>query len=59
MAEAEMPKARNPREMPDRVVVGPGKPEYVEATKAGSKRRLMAVPLVNGAGLEELIGTFS
>lgn len=49
------PKARKPRELPDRVMVEPGKPEEVKATKAGSKRHLMAEALAKGATVEELV----
>ncbi|WP_321363631.1 hypothetical protein [uncultured Celeribacter sp.] len=54
-AKAEKPKARKPRELPDRVMVEPGKPEDVKATKAGSKRHLMAEALAKGATVEELV----
>lgn len=49
------PKARKPRELPDRVMLEPGKPEDVKATKAGSKRHLMAEALAKGATIEELM----
>ncbi|WBL32072.1 hypothetical protein O5O51_09975 [Sinirhodobacter sp. HNIBRBA609] len=55
-AKAE-PKARKPRELPDRVMLEPGKPEDVKATKAGSKRHLMAEALAKGATIEELMET--
>lgn len=55
MIEAQKPKARKPRELPDRVMIEPGKPEDVKATKAGSKRHLMAEALVKGATIEELM----
>lgn len=51
------PKARKPRELPDRVMLEPGKPEDVKATKAGSKRHLMAEALAKGATIEELMET--
>ncbi len=54
-AKAQKPKARKPRELPDRVMVEPGKPEDVKATKAGSKRHLMAEALAKGATVEELM----
>ncbi|KIN64918.1 hypothetical protein Z946_3812 [Sulfitobacter noctilucicola] len=49
------PKARKPRVLDDRVMIEPGKPEDVKATKAGSKRHLMAEALATGATIEELI----
>jgi len=57
MIEAQKPKARKPRELPDRVMVEPGKPENVKATKAGSKRHKMAKALAKGATIEELMET--
>ncbi|MFD3191176.1 hypothetical protein ACFMPD_12995 [Sedimentitalea sp. HM32M-2] len=57
MADAQKPKARKPRELPDRVMLEPGKPEDVKATKAGSKRHLMAEVLAKGATIEELMET--
>lgn len=57
MADAQKPKARKPRELPDRVMLEPGKPEDVKATKAGSKRHLMAEALTKGATIEELMAT--
>lgn len=54
-AKAQKLKARKPRELPDRVIVEPGKPEGVKATKAGSKRHLMAEALAKGATVEELV----
>lgn len=51
------PKARKPRELPDRVMREPGKPEDVKATKAGSKRHLMAEALAKGATIQELMET--
>ncbi|MFV0360450.1 hypothetical protein, partial [Tropicimonas sp.] len=59
MIEAQKPKARKPRELPDRVMLEPGKPEDVKATKAGSKRHLMAEALAEGATIEELMETLS
>lgn len=53
----ESPKARKPRELPDRVMLEPGKSEDVKATKAGSKRHLMAEALAKGATIEELMET--
>lgn len=55
MVDAQKPKARKPRELPDRVMVEAGKPEDVRATKAGSKRHLMAEALAKGATVEELM----
>lgn len=55
--DAETPKARKPRELPDRVMLEPGKPEDVKATKAGSKRHQMAEALAKGATIEELMET--
>ena len=55
MVEAQKPKTRKPRELPDRVMIKPGKPEDVKATKAGSKRHLMAEALAKGATIEELM----
>lgn len=49
------PKARKPRELPDRVMIAPGKAEDIKATKAGSKRHLMAEALATGATIEELV----
>lgn len=57
MIEAQKPKPRKPRELPDRVMVEPGKPEDVKATKAGSKRHLMAEALAKGATIEQLMQT--
>ncbi len=51
------PKARKARELPDRVMLEPGKPEDVKATKTGSKRHLMAEALAKGATIEELMET--
>lgn len=51
------PKARKLRELPDRVMLEPGKPEDVKATKAGSKRHLMAEALAKGATIEQLMET--
>lgn len=53
------PKTRKPRELPDRVMIEPGKPEDVRATKAGSKRHLMAEALAKGATVEELMALLS
>ncbi|MGV6848985.1 MAG: hypothetical protein ACWA5A_11460 [Marinibacterium sp.] len=55
MIEAQKPKARKPRVLADRVIIEPGKPEDVKATKAGSKRLLMAEALAKGATIEELM----
>lgn len=55
MVDAQKPKTRKPRELPDRVMIEPGKPEDVKATKAGSKRHLMAEALAKGATVEELM----
>lgn len=55
IVEAQKPKARKPRVLPDRVMVEPGKPEDIKATKAGSKRHLMAEALSKGATIEELM----
>ena len=55
MIEAQPPKTRKPRVLPDRVMIEPGKPEDVKATKAGSKRHLMAEALATGATIEELV----
>ena len=55
MIDAQKPKTRKPRELPDRVMIEPGKPEDVKATKAGSKRHLMAEALSKGATIEELM----
>ncbi|AUC55509.1 hypothetical protein CDO87_21125 [Sagittula sp. P11] len=60
MAKADlvaMIEARKPRELPDRVMLEPGKPEDMKATKAGSKRHLMAKALAKGATIEELMAT--
>ncbi|WP_375552592.1 hypothetical protein [Rhodophyticola porphyridii] len=54
MVDAQTPKARKPRVLADRVMIEPGKPEDVKATKAGSKRHLMAEALAKGATIEEL-----
>lgn len=54
MFDTQKPKTRKPRELPDRVMVEPGKPEDVKATKAGSKRHLMAEALAKGATIDEL-----
>ena len=52
------PKASpKPRVLADRVMIEPGKPEDVKATKAGSKRHLMAEALAKGATIEELMET--
>ena len=51
------PKTRKPRILADRVMIEPGKPEDVKATKAGSKRHLMAEALAKGATIEELMAT--
>lgn len=48
---------RKPRVLADRVMIEPGKPEDVKATKAGSKRHLMAEALAKGATIEELMAT--
>lgn len=48
------PKARKPRVLADRMMIEPGTPEDVKATKAGSKRHLMAEALVKGATIDEL-----
>lgn len=53
--DAKIVKAPKTRELPDRVMVEPGKPEDVKATKAGSKRHLMAEALAKGATVEELV----
>ena len=45
------------RKLPDRVLIAPGKPEDVKATKLGSKRHLMAEALTKGATIEELMVT--
>lgn len=55
MIEAQPPKAPKPRVLADRVMIEPGKPEDVKATKAGSKRHLMAEALAKGAFIEELV----
>ena len=57
MIEAQPPKTRKPRVLPDRVMIEPGKPEDVKATKAGSKRHMMAEALAKGATIEELMET--
>lgn len=57
MIKAQPPKARKPRVLADRVMIEPGKPEDVKATKAGSKRHLMAEALAKGATIEELMAT--
>ncbi|EIE52935.1 hypothetical protein C357_00989 [Citreicella sp. 357] len=49
------PKARKLRVLEDRVMIEPGKPEDVKATKAGSKRHLMAEALAKGATIDELV----
>lgn len=46
-----------PRVLADRVLIAPGKPEDVKATKAGSKRHLMAEALAEGATIKELMET--
>jgi hypothetical protein len=48
------PKARKPRELPDRVMIEPGKPEDVRPTKEGSKRALLIQALARGCTLEHL-----
>ncbi|WP_099827152.1 hypothetical protein [Oceaniglobus indicus] len=53
------PKARKPRVLEDRVMLEPGKPEDVKATKAGSKRHLLAEALAKGATIEELMAVTS
>lgn len=57
IVDAEKPKACKARALPDRVMIEPGKPEDVKATKAGSKRHLMAEALAKGATIEELMET--
>ncbi len=54
-AKVTPPKAHKPRVLADRVMIEPGKPEDVKATKAGSKRHLMAEALATGATIEELV----
>lgn len=49
------PKVRKPRVLADRVMIEPGKAEDVKATKAGSKRHLLAEALSTGATIEELV----
>ncbi|MDF1716163.1 MAG: hypothetical protein P1U75_05760 [Antarcticimicrobium sp.] len=49
------PKARKPRVLADRVMIEPGKAEDIKATKAGSKRHLLAEALATGATIEELV----
>lgn len=52
------PKATSkPRVLADRVMIEPGKAEDMKATKAGSKRHLMAEALAKGATIEELMAT--
>lgn len=53
--EAKAPNARKLRTLPDRVMLEPGKAEDVRATKAGSKRHLMAEALSRGATIDELV----
>lgn len=54
--EAKAPKAaRKLRTLPDRVMLEPGKAEDVCATRAGSKRHLMAEALSRGATIDELM----
>ena len=55
MIEAQKPKARKLRKLPDRVMIEPGKAKDVKAAKAGSKRHLMAEALAKGATIEELM----
>ncbi|MET4130828.1 hypothetical protein [Roseovarius sp. MBR-6] len=49
------PNARKVRMLPDRVMLEPGKAEDVRATKAGSKRHLMAEALSRGTTIDELM----
>ena len=56
-AKAAPKAAPKPRVLADRVMIEPGKAEDVKATKAGSKRHLMAEALAKGATIEELMAT--
>lgn len=51
------PEARKSHVIADRLMIEPGKPEDVKATKAGSEWHLMAEALSQGATIEELMAT--